>query len=115
LVFVTICFRISNRLKSNDPEVREGAVRDYEHAARAPEGFAAALMGTHRAAARIALLRGDRLNSWERDFLASLTRIANRSQKQLAVLASICAKASAEERPSAPVGGAAHQVRMSDG
>ena len=101
LLYCDLLQDLSDRLKSDDPEVREEAVRDYERAARAPEGFMAALR-THHAAIRLALLRSDRLNNWEINFLASLTGTANPSQKQLAVLASICAKVSAEERPSAP-------------
>jgi hypothetical protein len=84
---------LRDRLRSPDPAVSDAANRDYERFARAPN-FAAALVAEPAAIARSCLRRGDRLNDWERSFLASLQQVRSPSPKQLAVLSAIRARVS---------------------
>jgi hypothetical protein len=82
-LYLALLQDLRDRLKHDDPVIQKAAETDYERCARAPN-FAAALMeevAPHASAAREALRSG------------AINDYPNPSQKQLATLKAICAKA----------------------
>jgi hypothetical protein len=91
---------LRERLRSDDSRVSTAANRDYERCARAPEGFAAALASApaHVAAAQAALRSKKISDDWQLDFLKSIQRFRNPSEKQLSKLEEICGRAGVKWR-----------------
>lgn len=91
---------LRNRLKSDNPWIKDAAEREYERCARSPN-FTAALLG-HRDTALWCLRHSAGLNAWEIGFVSNMLHAVNPSQRQWQTLATLFVKAGKPAKPNSP-------------